>query len=129
MNIGEASRQSGLPPKTIRYYEETGLIRPAARAGNGYRDYSDADVHKMKFVRHARELGFSVEECAGLLSLYEDKNRQAADVKAIVNTHIAGIEAKIADLSRMKATLAHLVSCCSGDTRPECPILDSLANN
>lgn len=129
MNIGEAARQSGLPPKTIRYYEETGLIRPAARAGNGYRDYSDADVHKMKFVRHARELGFSVEECAGLLSLYEDKNRQAADVKALVNAHIAGIEAKIADLARMKATLAHLVSCCSGDTRPECPILDGLANN
>ena len=129
MNIGEAARQSGLPPKTIRYYEETGLIRPATRAGNGYRDYSTTDVHKMRFVRHARELGFSVDECAGLLSLYEDKNRQAADVKALVNAHIAGIDAKIADLASMKSTLAHLVSCCAGDARPECPILDSLANN
>lgn len=126
MNIGEAAKHSGLPSKTIRYYEDSGLIRPANRGRNGYRAYSAADVHKLKFVRHARELGFSVDECAALLSLYEDKSRHAADVKALVNRHIAGIDAKIADLNRMRATLAHLVSCCAGDERLECPILDGL---
>lgn len=127
MNIGEAAKRSGLPTKTIRYYEGSGLIRPAARTAVGYRDYADVDVHKLKFVRHARELGFTVAECAGLLSLYEDQNRHAADVKGLVSRHLVGIDAKIADLMRMRATLAHLVSCCAGDQRPECPILDGLA--
>lgn len=127
MNIGEAAKRSGLPTKTIRYYEESGLIPPAARTAGGYRDYADVDVHKLKFVRHARELGFTVAECASLLSLYEDQNRHAADVKSLVNRHLVGIDAKIADLTRMRATLAYLVSCCAGDQRPECPILDGLA--
>jgi Cu(I)-responsive transcriptional regulator len=127
MNIGEAALRSGLPPKTIRYYEESGLIRPAQRAANGYRDYSDSDVHKLKFVKHARELGFTVQQCAELLSLYEDKSRRAADVKAVASRHLAEIDAKLADLKRLRATLAHLVACCAGDHRPDCPILDGLA--
>lgn len=127
MNIGEAARRSGLPTKTIRYYEDTGLVRPATRTSSGYRDFAESDVHKLTFVRHARELGFTIEECTSLLSLYEDKNRRAADVKALVSRHLKEIDAKIADLNRMRSTLAHLVACCAGDNRPDCPILDGLA--
>lgn len=127
MNISEAAKRSGLPAKTIRYYEDTKLIRPATRAANGYRDYSDGDVHKLKFVKHARELGFTVQQCAELLSLYDDKDRHASDVKAIAAKHLADIDVKLADLSRLRATLSHLVSCCAGDERPDCPILDGLA--
>ena len=128
MNIGEAARRSGLAPKTIRYYEESGLTRPPARGGNGYRDYSDADVHRLRFVRHARDLGFSVDECAALLSLYDDKHRHASDVKALVTQHIGAIDAKMAELERLRATLQHLVNCCAGDHRPDCPILEGLAD-
>jgi len=127
MNIGEAAQRSGLPAKTIRYYEDSKLIRPALRAANGYRDYSDADVHKLRFVRHARELGFTVQQCAELLSLYDDKQRHASDVKAIAAKHLHEIDAKLADLTRLKVTLSHLVSCCAGDERPDCPILEGLA--
>jgi Cu(I)-responsive transcriptional regulator len=127
MNIGDAARRSGLPAKTLRYYEESGLLRPAARAVNGYRDYSEADVHKLRFVKHARDLGFTVEQCAELLSLYDNRRRRAGDVKALAQQHLAEIDAKIADLQRMRATLSHLVACCAGGHRPECPILDGLA--
>jgi MerR family copper efflux transcriptional regulator len=127
MNIGAAAQLSGLPAKTIRYYEDSGLIRPAARAGNGYRDYSDKDIHKLRFVKHARELGFTVQQCAELLSLYEDQNRHAADVKALASKHLGEIDSKLADLSRLRETLSHLVSCCAGDHRPDCPIIDGLA--
>lgn len=127
MNIGQAAEQSGLPPKTIRYYEDSGLIRPAARAANGYRDYNEADVHKLRFVKHARELGFTVQQCAELMSLYEDRRRHAGDVKAIAAKHLDEIDAKIADLTRLRATLSHLVSCCTGDDRPDCPILEGIA--
>ena len=128
MNIGEASRLSGLPAKTIRYYEDTGLIAPPARAENGYRDYSDSDVHKLRFVRHSRGLGFSVDECAQLLSLYEDKDRQSADVKAIAQKHLTEIDEKILELQELRSTLHHLVSTCHGDGRPDCPILEGLAD-
>ena len=127
MNISEAAKRSGLPSKTIRYYEDTKLVRPAARAANGYRDYSDGDVHKLKCVKHARDLGFTVQQCAELLSLYDDKDRHASDVKAIAAIHLADIDAKLVDLSRLRTTLSHLVSCCAGDERPDCPILDGLA--
>jgi Cu(I)-responsive transcriptional regulator len=127
MNIGDAAKASGLPAKTIRYYEDAKLIKPAARAANGYRDYSESDVHKLKFVKHARELGFTVQQCAELLSLYDDKHRHAADVKEIALRHLSDIDAKLADLSRLRATLTHFVSCCAGDDRPECPILDGIA--
>jgi Cu(I)-responsive transcriptional regulator len=127
-NIGEAARRSGLPPKTIRYYDEIGLVRPAARAINGYRAYDAVDIHKLRFVRHARDLGFSVEDCGALLSLYEDQTRAPSDVRAMAAKHIATIEAKISELTRMRATLSHLTESCATDARPTCPILDGMAD-
>lgn len=128
MNIGEAAERSGLPAKTIRYYEDTGLIAPAARAGNGYRDYADTDVHKLRFVRHARGLGFSVEVCSQLLSLYEDKGRKSADVKAVAQEHLTEIGDKIRELQELRSTLHHLVEHCHGDNKPDCPILEGIAD-
>tara|TARA_R110002167_G_scaffold58377_14_gene165469 strand:+ start:83 stop:481 length:399 start_codon:yes stop_codon:yes gene_type:complete len=126
MNIGEAAALSGLPPKTIRYYEDIGLLRPA-RAANGYRDYERTDTHKLAFLARARSLGFSIEECRTLLSLYDDKDRASADVKRIAESHLQDIDRKIAELQSMRHTLAHLVEGCEGDHRPDCPILDELA--
>lgn len=126
MNIGIASERSGLPPKTIRYYEDIGLVRPD-RGGNGYRDYDHAHVHKLTFLHRARSLGFTIEECRQLLALYEDRSRASADVKALASAKIAEIERKIAELETLKRTLAHLAAHCHGDERPECPILEDLA--
>lgn len=126
MNIGEAAALSGLPPKTIRYYEDIGLIRPA-RAENGYRDYREADTHKLVFLARARSLGFTIEDCRVLISLYEDRNRASADVKEIAGRHMRSIDRKVAELQSMRHTLAHLIQACEGDHRPECPILDDLA--
>ena len=126
MNIGDASTQSGLPAKTIRYYEDIGLVAPG-RSGNGYRDFSDTDLHKLAFVQRARSLGFSIEECRALLSLYDDHDRASADVKALANAHLQQIAEKIAGLQEMQKTLSELVHKCHGDDRPDCPILDGLA--
>ncbi|MFC4233982.1 Cu(I)-responsive transcriptional regulator [Thalassospira xianhensis] len=126
MNISDASRDSGLPAKTIRYYEDIGLIKPR-RLGNGYRDYSDDDLHKLRFLQRSRGLGFSVEDCRVLLSLYEDRNRASADVKQIAKTHLVEIERKIAELQSLQRTLSHLVDACQGDHRPHCPIINDLA--
>lgn len=126
MNISSASQQSGLPLKTIRYYEDISLVRPA-RAANGYRDYSDADVHLLKFVQRARSLGFSIDECRLLLSLYQDENRASAEVKALALAKIEEIDSKIADLKSLRATLSTLAAHCHGDNRPDCPIIDDLA--
>lgn len=126
MNIGTAARQSGLPPKTIRYYEEIGLLK-ADRAMNGYRDYSTEDVHRLRFVQRARGLGFSVDECRQLLSLYSDRDRASADVKAIAREKLAEIDRKMAELTGLRAMLGHLVDHCHGDHRPDCPIIDGLA--
>jgi MerR family transcriptional regulator, copper efflux regulator len=126
MNIGDAAERSGLPAKTIRYYEDIQLLKPA-RSGNGYRDYSVEDVHRLKFLQRARGLGFSVEECRQLLSLYGDRRRESADVKAIAETKLVEIDRKIAELMGMRRTLEHLVHSCHGDERPDCPILDELA--
>ena len=128
MNIKIAAQQSGLPPKTIRYYEDIGLLRPG-RAGNGYRDYSAADVHRLRFVQRSRSLGFSVEECRQLLSLYGDTARESAEVKAIAETKLDEIDRKIAEFEELRATLSHLVHACHGDHRPDCPILDGLAGH
>ncbi len=125
MNIGDVARQSGLPSKTIRYYEEIGLITPD-RGSNGYRDFSQNDLHKLNFLARARALGFSIEDCRSLLALYEDQSRASADVKEIAKGHLDLIDQKIAELQGMKATLGHLVACCAGDDRPDCPILDDL---
>ena len=128
MIIGEASKLSGLPAKTIRFYEDEGLVRPARRADNGYRDYSEQDVHRLKFLARARSLGFSLQDCRGLLALYSDKDRASADVKRLAATRIEEIDAKIQALQNMRQTLATLVDACGGDNRPDCPILDDLAS-
>ncbi|MBL4907595.1 MAG: Cu(I)-responsive transcriptional regulator [Sneathiella sp.] len=126
MNIGIASKKSGLPSKTIRYYEDIELLKPA-RAENGYRDYSLEDVHSLTFLQRARNLGFTVEECRLLLSLYNDKNRSSSEVKSLALHKVATIEKKIAELSAMKKMLTSLAKNCHGDNRPDCPILDEIA--
>ena len=126
MNIGEAAEKSGLPAKTIRYYEDIGLVAPD-RSENGYRTFSEQDLHKLAFVQRARSLGFSIEECRALLSLYNDRERASADVKALAKAHLDQIEEKISNLQAMQKTLSDLVCKCNGDDRPDCPILDGLA--
>lgn len=126
MNIGTASDRIGLPVKTIRYYEEIGLVRPA-RSENGYRDFEEADLQRLKFLQRSRSLGFSIEECRELLSLYEDRNRASADVKSLTRAKILEVERKISELESLKRTLSDLVEACHGDARPECPIMDDLA--
>ncbi len=126
MNIAEVAQRSGLPAKTIRYYEDIGLIRPL-RGDNGYRQFRDSDLHKLSFLARARSLGFSIEDCRTLLALYEDRSRASADVKAIARDHLTRIEGKIAELRAMQATLSDLVSACAGDARPDCPILNGLS--
>ncbi len=126
MNIGEAADASGLPAKTIRYYEEIGLIRPR-RDANGYRAFAPRDVHKLAFLARARALGFSVEECRALLGLYEDETRASEDVKRLAQGHLARIDAKIGELQSLRVTLADLIEACAGDHRPDCPILADLA--
>jgi len=127
MNIGEASCQSGVPPKTIRYYEDIGLIKPAARHSNNYRDYDETGIQTLQFLKRARSLGFSIEDCRELLSLYQDRNRSSADVKAVAQRRVMDIDRKIAELESMRSTLTSLIRQCRGDMRPECPILDDLA--
>lgn len=126
MNIGQAAERSGLPAKTIRYYEEIDLIHPS-RAANGYRDYGDQDLHRLCFLQRSRSLGFTIEECRTLLSLYDDEQRASADVKQIAKLKIDLIEKKIKELNSLKSTLSVLVKNCHGDDRPDCPILDDLA--
>jgi Cu(I)-responsive transcriptional regulator len=128
VNIGEAAAQSGVPAKTIRYYEEIGLIQPARRADNGYRAYRATDVHMLRFVQRARSLGFSVRDCRQLVQLYQDPHRASADVKGLAERRIAEIDRKMAELRSMRATLVQLAEHCHGDDRPECPILEDLAS-
>ncbi len=125
MNIGNVSTLSGLPVKTIRYYEEIGLVRPL-RDINGYRAFRDQELHKLAFLGRARSLGFTIEDCRALVALYDDKTRASADVKRIANEHLEHIETKIAGLEAMRDTLSHLIDECSGDHRPDCPILKDL---
>ncbi len=126
MNISTAAEQSNLPPKTIRYYQDIALVKPG-REPNGYRDYSDKDIHRLRFLQRARSLGFTIAECRTLLSLYEDQSRASADVKAIAARKIWEVERKIAELLSLKETLCVLVEHCHGDERPDCPIIDDLA--
>lgn len=126
MNIGAAAARSGLPPKTIRFYEEEGLVRPARRP-NGYRDYSEDDVRRLSFLARARSLGFSLEDRRALLALHMDASRASADVKRLALEKIAEIDAKMQALAAMRATLARLSAACQGDAGPDCPILDELA--
>ena len=125
MNIKEVAARAGLPAKTIRYYEDIGLITPLRQA-NGYRAFRDSDLHKLAFIGRARSLGFTIEDCRALLALYEDRARASADVKALAAAHLTRIEAKLAELQAMKRTLSGLVEACAGDGRPDCPILEGL---
>jgi len=126
MNVGAAARRSGLPAKTIRYYEDIGLISPL-RAGNGYRDYSNDDIHRLTFLRRARGLGFSIEDCRQLMALYRDKSRASHDVREIARNHVTAIDEKVRELESMRATLQSLIHACHGDHRPDCPILADIA--
>lgn len=126
MNIGDVSSRSGLPAKTIRYYEDIGLIKPH-RSANGYRCFAETDLHKLAFLGRARALGFTIEDCRTLMALYEDESRASADVKQLALEHLVKIEEKIADLQAMRDTLGELVSSCAGDSRPDCPILKDLS--
>lgn len=126
MNISAAARASGLSSKTIRYYEEIALIPSAARADNGYRFYDDRAVEELRFVQHARQVGFSVEECRQLLQLYSDSSRHSAHVKELVLEKCQQIELRIKELRNMNRMLRKLAEQCSGDEGPECAILDEL---
>lgn len=127
MNIGEAAAAAGLPAKTIRFYEEIGLVRPA-RSGNGYRDFGASDVARLSFIARARGLGFSVEDCRALLSLWTDRDRASSDVKHLAEARLEDVDRKIAELKGLRATLSHLIDECHGDTRSDCPILDQLSS-
>jgi MerR family transcriptional regulator, copper efflux regulator len=128
MNIGNVAEKSGLPAKTIRYYEDIGLIKPD-RDFNGYRAFAQTDLHKLRFLGRARSLGFSIEECRALMALYEDQTRASSDVKRIARQQLGQIEVKIRELKEMQDTLTELVDACAGDHRPDCPILKGLAGN
>jgi MerR family copper efflux transcriptional regulator len=127
MNIGAAASASGVSAKMIRHYEEMALLPAARRTESGYRQYAQTDVHTLRFIRHSRDLGFSLTEIAELLSLWQNRRRPSRQVKALAEAHIKELEQKAAELLVMKAALEHLVHCCHGDDRPDCPILDSLA--
>jgi Cu(I)-responsive transcriptional regulator len=127
MNIGQASRSSGVSAKMIRYYESIGLLPEAARKESGYRDYDTMDVHRLAFVRRARDLGFSIEMVRELLLLWSDRDRGNADVRAVANVHIAELQAQALKLEEMIATLRHLVKSCRGENRAECPIMADLS--
>ena len=128
ISIKEAADLTGLPAKTIRYYEDIGLVMPM-RAENGYRVFQEADAHKLHFLSKARSLGFSIDECRKLLALYADSERASADVKALAQDHVTEIDRKIAELQAMRKTLMHLITNCAGDDRPDCPILTELSGD
>lgn len=126
ITIGDAAARSGVSAKMIRHYEAIGLVSAGARTEAGYRLYSDKDVHELRFIKRARSLGFSLEQIETLLSLWRDKGRASADVKAMAQAHVADLEARIRELTDMRDTLADLARCCRGDDRPDCPILRGL---
>lgn len=127
MNIGQAAKASGVSAKMIRYYEQIGLIPKATRSDAGYRNYSSSDVHSLYFIRSARDFGFSVEKIMKLLTLWRDRDRASSDVKEMALAHAQGLKAKIAELQAMVKTLEHLANNCHGNDRPDCPIIESLA--
>ncbi|MCI8211766.1 Cu(I)-responsive transcriptional regulator [Pseudomonas sp. S25] len=128
MNIGQAAKQSGLSAKMIRYYEATGLLQAAHRSESGYRLYGKDDLHTLAFIKRSRDLGFSLEEVGKLLTLWQDRQRASADVKALARQHIGELNQKIEELASLRDTLQELVEHCQGDDRPDCPILKDLAS-
>lgn len=127
LNIGQAAQRSGVSAKMIRHYEDLGLLRKIARTASGYRQYSDADVHTLRFIRRARDLGFGMKEIESLLRLWQDRKRASKDVKRIALARIEDLQRRIDEMQTMKRALEHLAHCCRGDARPDCPILDDLA--
>jgi MerR family copper efflux transcriptional regulator len=127
MNIGEAARASGISAKMLRHYESVGLLSAPARSAAGYRQYGERDVHVLRFIRHARDLGFSIAQIGELVGLWQNRRRSSRQVKTLAQAHIDALDRKVRELQAMKATLEHLAHCCHGDERPDCPILDSLA--
>ena len=127
MNIGEAAKKSGLSVKTVRYYDEINLIKPIKNKATNYRYYTTADLAKLQFIGKARRFNFSIKECKELLSLYENKNRSSKEVRNLTLTKIAEIDVKLTELENLREQLSHLVNCCKGNERPECPIIDELA--
>ena len=127
MNIGQAARASGITAKMIRHYESVGLLPPAMRSDTGYRQYGEREVHVLRFIRRARDLGFSIKDISGLLSLWHDRQRPSRQVKALAQAHMQQLQRKIDELQSMRQTLEKLVRCCRGDERPDCPILQDLA--
>lgn len=128
MKISDAAKAADLPAKTLRYYHEIGLVSPSAKAENGYRDYAETDLSKLIFIRRARAFGFSIADCRTLLSLYEDRNRSSAEVKKIAQDHVSEIDQKLNELNMLRSELSELVEACQGDHRPDCPIMDRLAD-
>ena len=126
MNIGQASKVSGVTTKMIRYYDEIGLVQPASRTDSNYREYDGRQINDLRFIKRARSLGFSMEEITHLLSLWRDRGRPSREVKAIADQHLADLDARIAEMQGMAETLRHLSHCCAGDERPDCPILTDL---
>lgn len=129
MNIGDVAKATGISAKMIRYYEDTGLIRAALRTFSGYRVYTENDIQTLRFVRRARDLGFTVKQIDDLLTLWRDRDRASADVKQFAMGHVAELEKKMRELKEMTETLLHLASNCQGNNRPDCPILTSLGND
>ena len=127
MNIGEAAKKSGLSVKTVRYYDEINLIKPIKNRATNYRHYTTADLAKLQFFGKARRFNFSIKECKELLSLYENQNRSSKEVRNLTLTKIAEIDVKLTELENLREQLSHLVNCCKGNERPECPIIDELA--
>ena len=127
MNIGQAATASGVSAKMIRHYEQVGLFPEPGRTDAGYRQYNEKEVHTLRFIRQARDLGFSIPQIGELVGLWQNRRRPSRQVKALAEAHIQDLQQKAQDLLAMKATLEHLVQCCHGDNRPECPILENLA--
>lgn len=127
MNIGQAAKATGVSAKMIRHYESLGLFPEAQRTEAGYRQYGERDLSTLRFIRQSRDLGFSLEQIRDLLGLWQNRKRPSRQVKALAQAHIEELDAKLQELQAMRATLAHLVHCCAGDDRPDCPIIDSLA--
>lgn len=125
--IGTAARRAGVSARMVRHYESLGLLPPVARTDSGYRQYTEADVHALRFIRRGRDLGFSMDEIATLLGLWQNKRRASSQVKRIAQAHIDDLSQRIAAMQAMQRTLQELVNCCHGDERPDCPILDDLA--
>jgi Cu(I)-responsive transcriptional regulator len=126
MNIGEASGKAGVTPKMVRHYESLGLLPKVHRTESGYRIYTNSEVHTLRFIKRSRDLGFSIAEISELVKLWQDRRRPSSSVKKVASAHLAELDRKIKEMESMRKTLAHLIHCCQGDHRPDCPILQDL---